>query len=491
MNKRFILVMSIAAGVLVSTGYFARSCYARNGLDRSDTIVSLAALSNKKNIVDVLVVGSGPAGWSAALYAARAGMHTVVITGPDTGGQLMRTSWIENLPGIRKVRGAQAMKEAERQAVSFGAHVVTDVVQKITFSAWPYQVITADGRELYAQTVIIATGATPRKLQVPGEQEFWGTGVTSCAICDAPFFSDKNVVVVGGGDSAAEEALQLVPYVKEVTILVRKDHMRASAIMQERIKAVPSIHVLYNSEIMEIMGDEQVRAVQLRNTKTGVSTVMPIDGVFLAIGHIPNTTWCKDSIACDEQGYIETIGRSQKTSILGVFAAGDVQDSVYRQAGVAQGDGIKAALDAISFLNTIGFNKVVAGRISHFQALADQAKPLTDITSRESSNQLIAQGVVLLDFYTKTCPACDAAYTMLQAVAGHFADRASFYKVDIEAVSEVAHQFHVTRVPCIILFKNGKLIARYTTPPTQGVLLALIDQLLESEEEKSNQEGAE
>jgi thioredoxin reductase (NADPH) len=315
-----------------------------------------SSVSKKTNIVPLAVIGSGPAGLSAAMYGARAGIKSVVFEGDFPGGLLTKTSYVENWPGIPHVLGPKVMKRLRKQACSFGVQCVFDTIEEINFSDWPFVIHTAEGDIIHALTVIIATGAHPRHLYVEGEEEYWGRGVSSCARCDAPLYKNKEVIVVGGGDSAIEEALQLVPYAKKVTIVHRRNQLRASPHMRERISSYKEIDVLYDSSIKQIIGNgDEVTAVELINSQTGEISTMMIDGVFLAIGHDPNTKIFKNYISTDEQGYIVLEGRSQATNIPGVFAAGDVADPCYRQAGSAAGDGIKAGIDAILFLHEIGF----------------------------------------------------------------------------------------------------------------------------------------
>lgn len=310
----------------------------------------------KNNIVPIAVIGSGPAGLSAAMYGARAGIKSVVFEGDFPGGLLVKTSYVENWPGVPHVLGPKVMKRLRKQACSFGVQCVTDTIEAINFSDWPFVLCTAEGNIIHALSVIISTGANPRHLHVKGEEEYWGRGVSSCARCDAPLYKNKEVIVVGGGDSAIEEALQLAPYAKKVTIVHRRNQLRASPHMRDHIISYKQINVLYDSRIKRIIGNgDEITAVELIDSQTEEISTMLIDGIFLAVGHEPNTEIFKDYISTDEQGYIILEGRSQVTNVPGVFAAGDVADPYYRQAGAAAGDGIKAGIDAILFLHEIGF----------------------------------------------------------------------------------------------------------------------------------------
>ena len=300
----------------------------------------------------------GPAGLSAAVYGGRAGFNVLVFEGSMPGGLLTQTTMVENWPGNIEIMGPEVIKNLKAQATKWGAKFSLDLVEKVDFTQWPFKLETADGHVIYALSVILATGATPRYLGIPGEKEFWGRGVTTCAVCDAPFYKGEDVVVVGGGDSAAEEAMQLAPYAKNITVLVRADKMRASVAMQNRLKEFSHIKVRYNVQIKEVLGnDVQVTGITLLNNKDNTTEHMPISGVFLAVGHIPNTVFLKDAIKLEPSGHIHLPDRTQQTTVKGVFAAGDVADDRYRQAGVSAGHGISAALDATFFLNEIGFKE--------------------------------------------------------------------------------------------------------------------------------------
>ncbi len=319
--------------------------------------------AQQPKLVDIAIIGSGPAGWSAALYGARLGNNTLVITGNTPGGQLSKTSAIENWPGVSRTGGMNLMGHLSEQATSYGAHHLEDVVTNLDISKRPFAIKTDDGAEVLARSVIIATGSNPKMLGVPGEQELLGDGISTCAICDAPLYKNKQVVVVGGGDAAIEEALQVAVYAKQVTMFVRAPKFRASDIMQKRVAEAKNVEVRFNTEIKSVSGKtiqdpekkRQKKILDLEivdTTKRAGPTTMPVDGVFIAIGHEPNSSLVRGKLKLDKHGYIAVSGQSQKTSIPGVFAAGDVADSDYHQAGIAAGDGIRAAIDADRFLRT-------------------------------------------------------------------------------------------------------------------------------------------
>jgi len=300
-------------------------------------------------LYDVVVVGSGPAGLTAAIYTSRAKLETLVIAGTVWGGQLMLTGEVENFPGFpHGVLGPDLMANVRAQAERFGAKIVFEDVMSVDFSSQPFKVRVGD-RVYEARAVIVATGASPRWLGLQSEVRLRGRGVSTCATCDAPFFREKRAVVVGGGDTAMDEALALVNYAREVMVIHRRGQLRASKILQERVFANKKIKFVWNSVVEDILGKDRVEGVKLKNVQTGEETTLSTDAVFLAIGHKPNTDVFKGQIELDENGYI-IVHEETKTSVEGVFAAGDAEDPRYRQAVTAAGAGCKAALDAKRYL---------------------------------------------------------------------------------------------------------------------------------------------
>jgi thioredoxin reductase (NADPH) len=304
------------------------------------------------DIRKVIVIGGGPAGYTAALYAARADLDPLVVEGITFGGQLMITSEVENYPGFRDgILGPTLMTEFRTQAERFGAEFVTDDVTRVDFSETPFRVYVGEDEEEYlAETVIVATGATARQLGLGSEEQFQGRGVTYCAVCDAAFYRDREVIVVGGGDSAMEEAIFLTKFANKVTIVHRRDEFRASNIMVDRAQANEKIEWITNALVDEVLGDVKMTGVRLRDVRTDETWELPADGLFVAIGHDPNTHLFLDQLEHDDAGYLITKPGSTETNIPGVFAVGDVQDHVYRQAITAAGSGCMGALDAERYL---------------------------------------------------------------------------------------------------------------------------------------------
>ena len=299
----------------------------------------------------LIVIGGGPSGYTAALYSARANLEPLVIEGFQWGGQLMITTDVENYPGYAEgVLGPQMMMDFRSQAARFGAEFITDNVTKVDFSRRPFRVWTGD-QEYLAESVIVSTGATARQLGLDSEKRLQGFGVTYCATCDGAFYRDKEIAVVGGGDSAMEEALFLTRFASKVYVVHRRDQFRASPIMADRVRAHDKIELVLDTVVEEMLGDPKLEGIRIRNVKTDETSILPVEGVFVAIGHDPASELFRGQLDMDEDGYLLTEGKTTITNVEGVFAAGDVVDHVYRQAVTAAGMGCMAALDAERFLS--------------------------------------------------------------------------------------------------------------------------------------------
>ena len=306
-------------------------------------------------VLKTLIIGSGPAGYTAAIYAARADLEPVVYTGMEPGGQLTTTTEVDNFPGYPEgVDGPTMMIHLQKQAERFGTKVNNGFIRKVEFSknrGGIHKAFTEDGTEINTKTIIISTGASAKYLGIPSEQRLRGGGVSACAVCDGFFFKGQEVAIVGGGDTAAEEATYLAKICSKVTMLVRKSQMRASKAMQHRVLKTANIDLRYNSEIEEVLGDQVVEGVRIKNNQTNVKEEISVSGLFIAIGHKPNTDLFRGQIEMDESGYLVTKNKTTHTNIPGVFASGDVQDKEYRQAVTAAGTGCMAALDAEKYLS--------------------------------------------------------------------------------------------------------------------------------------------
>jgi thioredoxin reductase (NADPH) len=304
-----------------------------------------------EEILDVLIIGAGPAGFTAAIYAARANLKPVLYTGLEPGGQLMITTDVENYPGYpNAVTGPKMMADFQQQAERMGTDIRFGVATKVDFSNKIHKVWIDEEKEIQAKTVIIATGAKAKWLGIPSETKLNGAGVSACAVCDGFFYKDKEVAIVGAGDTACEEALYLSKLCPTVHMIVRRDDMRASKIMKDRVLNTPNIKVYWNSETNEILGDKKVEGVSIKNNLTNENSEIKVEGFFVAIGHHPNSDIFKNILELDDAGYIITQPNSTKTNVAGVFAAGDVQDKIYRQAVTSAGSGCMAALDAERYI---------------------------------------------------------------------------------------------------------------------------------------------
>ena len=308
-----------------------------------------------EKIKNVLIIGSGPAGYTAAIYASRSGLNPTLISGLEPGGQLTITTDVENYPGFENpIQGPWLMEQMKKQAATFGTEIINDYVKNVDFNKFPF-VVETEKEVFHSYSIVIATGAKAKWLNIDGEKEFMGLGVSACATCDGFFFKNKNVAVAGGGNTAVEEALFLSNLCKKVFIIHRRDKFRAEKILQDRLLKKDNIEILWNQEVKKVIGDKENRCIsgiEVFNNKNKTKTEMKIDGFFVAIGHAPATTLFKTKIEMDDEGYIITSPDSTKTNVDGVFAAGDVTDKIYRQAVTAAGMGCMSAIEAERFLNS-------------------------------------------------------------------------------------------------------------------------------------------
>ena len=306
----------------------------------------------KNDIIDLLIIGSGPAGYTAAIYASRAGLNPILYQGKEPGGQLTITSDVENYPGYPNgIQGPEMMLDFKKQAERFGTIIKGGFIKSVDFSKYPFEIIDDNDKILIVNSVIISTGASAKWLGLESEKKFNGNGVSACAVCDGFFFKDQIVAVVGGGDTAAEESLYLSKITKKVFLIVRRNELRASKIMQKRVFDNKNIEIMWNSEVKDVLGDDKVDSILVLNNLNNTTSKLNISGLFIAIGHKPNTDIFKDYIHLDDNGYILTKPGTTQTNIKGVFATGDAQDKIYRQAVTAAGSGCIGALEAEKFLS--------------------------------------------------------------------------------------------------------------------------------------------
>jgi len=306
----------------------------------------------KSDIIDLLIIGSGPAGYTAAIYASRAGLNPILYQGKEPGGQLTITSDVENYPGYPNgIQGPEMMIDFQKQAERFGTLIRGGFIKSVNLSKYPFEIIDDNDKNLIVNSVIISTGASAKWLGLESEKKFNGNGVSACAVCDGFFFKDQIVAVVGGGDTAAEESLYLSKITKKVFLIVRRNELRASKIMQKRVFDNKNIEIIWNSEVKDVLGNDKVESVEILNNLKNTKSKLNISGLFIAIGHKPNTDIFKDYLDLDENGYILTKPGTTQTNIKGIFATGDAQDKIYRQAVTAAGTGCMGALEAEKFLS--------------------------------------------------------------------------------------------------------------------------------------------
>lgn len=319
------------------------------GSSEATEAVAQAEAGPRPEIEDVIIIGSGPAGWSAAIYAARADLRPLLITGNELGGQIALTTEVENFPGFEQIQGPELVERMQKQSERFGTEVLIDYVTEIDVNGPPFVVKTAGGQEFKTKAILAATGASPRRMGVPNEERLTGRGVSYCATCDGFFFRNKDIVVVGGGDSALQEALFLTKFASRVRIVHRRDTLRAGATLQRRATENPKIEFVWNSVVTSVNGAEKVESVTLKNLVTGETHDTPTDGVFVYIGHLPNNQLFVDKLALDEEGYLIT-DKLMRTSVPGIFAAGEIQDHRFKQAVTSAGQGVAAALEVEKFI---------------------------------------------------------------------------------------------------------------------------------------------
>ena len=450
-----------------------------------------------EQIENLVIVGSGPAGYTAAIYAARANLHPLLITGYERGGipggQLMTTTHVENFPGFPDgVLGPDLMDLMKAQAVRWGTHLIEADADAIDLSERPYR-IEVEGRSIRTHAVIIATGARANRLGVPSEDKFWSSGISACAICDGatPQFRNEELAVVGGGDSACEEAVYLTKYGSHVHLLVRSDRLRASAAMADRVTANPMITVHWNSEIVDVSGDSWLQTLTLRDRLSDEQTDLPVRGLFYAIGHTPNTDLLRGQVELDNKGYLSTPSGRPETSLEGVFAAGDVSDSEWRQGITAAGSGCKAALAAERWLTHHDLATLVQrDSVEPGKAELPTNVEVTTETSYDP-NGLWQKGSFalrklyhdsdkpLLVVYTSpTCGPCHVLKPQLQRVINELDGAAQAVVIDIETDQDIAEQAGVNGTPTVQLFHRKAMVQQWRGVKQRSVFKDAIETLL-------------
>lgn len=430
---------------------------------------------------NVIIVGSGPAGYTAAIYAARAGLEPLVIAGSVTaGGALMNTTEVENFPGfVEGIQGPELMEVLQQQAERFGAEVQFDDVTSLDLADSHKTVTTALGKTYSAHAIILATGSAYRELGLDDEKRLSGHGVSWCATCDGFFFKDQQVVVVGGGDSAMEEATFLTRFASQVTVVHRRSELRASKIMADRAMNDPKIEFVWDSEVVALDGADKLEGVRIRHLTTGVETTLAATGLFVAIGHDPRSELVKGVIDTDSEGYVLVQGRTTATNVPGVFACGDLVDSRYRQAITAAGSGCAAALDAQHYLDNRDTGAdVTTDTVSASSAVAHAAGPVTASEATFEHEVLKSDIPVVVDFWATWCAPCRAVAPILDELAVEYAGRLKVVKVDTDANPDLVRAYDVRNVPTMAFFKNGQLLKSVPGAKPKPAMAALFDEAL-------------
>jgi len=432
----------------------------------------------KQTVENLVIIGSGPAGYTAAIYAGRANLKPIVFEGYQMGGipggQLMTTTEVENFPGFPEgITGPELMDRMKAQAIRWGAELYTEDVISVDLSQRPF-IVRSEDREIQTHTIVIATGATAKRLHLPNEEKYWNLGISACAICDGatPIFKNVELAVVGGGDTAAEEGIYLTKYGSRVHMLVRKTEMRASKAMQDRVLNNPKITVHWNTEPVDVYGNSKLEGIKLRNTETGAESNLPVNGLFYAIGHTPNTVLFQGQLELDQIGYIVPKHGSVETSVEGVYAVGDVQDHEFRQAITAAGSGCMGAMLAERWLSAHGLTQEFHQTESLEKPAAVAETPKVRETSenfdiketRHEGGYALrklfhdSDRLIVVKYSSPTCGPCHSLKPILSKVVDEFDGRIHYVEIDIEADPEIAENAGIVGTPTIQYFKDKALV---------------------------------
>ncbi len=449
-----------------------------------------ASISHKIPLVAVAIIGGGPTGLAAALPPARSGYQPVVFQGPKPGGELAEAQVVENWPGLEKLSGAAAMEKLEHQAREFGTLIVPLMVDDLDVTSWPYKLTLNNGTHVYALTVIIATGSTQAMLGIEGEQTYWGKGLFSCGLCDGSYARGKDAVIIGGGDIAIQRALQLLPEARHSTLIVPGPRMTAHESMQEKIKGLEAISLLYNKEVKEIVGDEKgITHIMLYDTVTHETSPFPTSCIFLSTGLTPNIELFKGKIDITKDGCVtlKECSRSQNTALEGIMAAGTVSDPTYRQIATIAGDGTKAGMDALSWLSKWGFDSTLRPLLSS-NTYTPPVIPHPSIkyitTLSEFGRVLMEPKPVLLEFYAPGCPSCRKMEGPLTTITENYKEALNVYKIDKDKLYSLIELYDINLIPAFLLIKNGKEVSRIEG---ESNLASLSDQVKKGLEQQAPQ----